>query len=366
MGGNDLKKAHKLYRQGKYTQILQLLESQIFRYRQSFQFYYMLGMSCLYTGDFSGAESYLHRALSLKPGHKNALLGIAVVHLKQQKTSEVLKDWFEVIDQEPKNRYANRGLAVVRQHADPDELIVFTDSNKLYKLLPKEKQISKFTVISVILVLLIAAALFFYPLYGSYIQGMFAPEAERPEIAALDLSVNRYKAEESSAAADSAELNLSQEELKASYQKVVRYFNRYEDNLAQREINRILLSNASTELKNKVSTLATYTRTPSFDSLEHNFKFKEVQKHPALYQDCYVIWKGRVSNLVVGESSINFDLLVGYETEQVLEGIVPVQLNFAAHIDPAFPIEVLGRIDSEGSQIYLEAKSIHQFIPEEG
>ena len=102
------------------------------------------------------------------------------------------------------------------------------------------------------------------------------------------------------------------------------------------------------------------------EKVEHNFKFKEVQEHPVLYQDCYVIWKGRVSNLVIGENSINFDLLVGYETEQVLEGIVPVQLNFAAHIDPAFPIEVLGRIEPEGNQIYLEAKSIHQFIPEEG
>src|SRR6056297_2822906 len=170
MGGNDLKKAHKLYRQGKYTQILQLLESQIFRYRQSFQFYYLLGMSCLYTGDFSGSESYLKRALSLKPANKNALLGIAAVHLKQQKTSEALKDWFEVIDQEPKNRYANRGLSVVRQHADHDQLIEFTDSNKLYKLLPKEKQISKLALSAIaILILLITAALF-YPLYDDYLQ----------------------------------------------------------------------------------------------------------------------------------------------------------------------------------------------------
>lgn len=379
MGGNDLKKAYKLYRRGKYTQILQLLESQIFRYRQSFQFYYLLGMSCLYTGDFSGAESYLQRALSLKPGNKHALLGIAAVHLKQQKTSEALKDWFEVIDQDPKNRQANRGLAVVRRHADPDDLIAYTDSNKLYKLLPKEKRVSTVTLIIVIAAGLIAVGVLFYPLYAPAIEKVFTRKAQRPEIAELDLTVNSYTAETSAEQANgetatktgeaagqtAAQFQLSRKELKDAYDDVVRYFNRYEDNLAQREINRILLSNASKELKNKVSTLATYTREPGFDTLSHNFSYREVRNQPLLYRDCFVIWKGRVSNLQVGETSINFDLLVGYETEKVLEGIVPVQLDFAAHIDPAFPIEVLGRIRTENGNIRLQVNSIHQFIPEE-
>src|SRR6056297_2320936 len=132
MGGNDLKKAEKLFRRGKYTQVLQLLEAQIFRYRQVYQFYHILGMSCLHTGDYSGASSFLQRALSIRPGSVNTLLGLGVVHLKQQKTSEALKDWFEVIDQDPKNKYAKRGLSAVRKLSDPDELISFTDSNKLY------------------------------------------------------------------------------------------------------------------------------------------------------------------------------------------------------------------------------------------
>jgi hypothetical protein len=370
MGGNDLKKAYKLYRRGKYTQILQLLESQIFRYRQSFQFYYLLGMSCLYTGDFSGAESYLQRALSLKPGNTHALLGIAAVHLKQQKTSEALKDWFEVIDKEPKNRHANKGLAVVRRHADPDELIAYTDSNKLYKLLPNEKSVGAGTLVSLVIAGLIGAGVLFYPLYAPYIEKVVTPQVQRPEIAELDLAVNSYITETS--AGDTGELSsqaapqfeLNRKELKDTYDEVVRYFNSYKDNLAQREINRILLSNASNELKNKVSTLETYTREPSFDTLSHNFPYREVRNQPMLHRNCYVIWKGRVSNLQVGETSINFDMLVGYETEKILEGIVPVELDFAAHIDPAFPIEVLGRVQPENGNIRLQANSIHQFIPE--
>ncbi len=400
MGGNDLKKADKLYRRKKYTQILQLLESQIFRYRQSFQFYYLLGMACVYTGDFSGGESYLQRALSLKPGNKNALLGIAAVHLKQQKTSEALKDWFEVIDQDPKNRQANRGLAVVRRHADPDELIAFTDSNKLYKLLPREHRIGTSSIILIILAVLIGIGVLFYPLYGDYLSNLSSlsklsnigsQKVKRPEISKLDLTVENYTATEQgqssvgrtmetnktgqspdSSSSDQASsrmpvvlFEMDRKEIKTHYEKLITHFNNYEDNLAQREINRLLLSNASTELKNKVSTLSTYTRTPSFDSLKNNFTYENVKEEPRVYQNCFVIWKGRVSNLVVNESAIRFDLLVGYETEKVLEGIVPVQLTFGAHIDPAFPIEVLGKIQTNGRDITLTAESIHQFIPEE-
>ncbi len=365
MGGNDLKKAYKLYRRKKYTQILQLLESQIFRYRQSFQFYYLLGMACLYTGDFSGGESYLHRALSLKPGNKNALLGIAAVHLKQQKTSEALKDWFEVIDQDPKNRQANRGLMVIRRHADPDDLIAFTDSSKLYKLLPRERHISTLTVVLGTVAVIASLAVLFYPLYGEYLHSLREQKVERPEISTVDLRVNKYVSEETNKDGEPPLFELSKKEVEDSYQKVIRHFNRYEDNLARREINRLLLSNASSELKNKVSTLATYTRTPSFDTLENNFTFKEVKERPQLYESCYVNWKGRVSNLIVKDNSIHFDLLVGYEQEKVLEGIVPVRLDFAAHIDPAFPIEVLGKIEPSEGTFNVAAVSIHQFIPEE-
>ena len=385
MGGNDLKKAEKLYRHKKYTQILQLLESQIFRYRQSFQFYYLLGMACLYTGDFSGGESYLQRALSLKPGNKNALLGIAAVHLKQQKTSEALKDWFEVIDQDPKNRQANRGLSVVRRHADPDELITFTDSNKLYKLLPRERHMGVSSIIFILLGIIIGVGVLFYPLYEDFLTSLTRQKVQRPEISKLDLTVENYTSTDrenvgsgkSSAASEqeteeapsdttpSVVFEMDRKEIRKHYEKLITHFNNYEDNLAQREINRLLLSNASTELKNKVSTLSTYTRTPSFDSLKNNFTYKEVKKEPRLYQDCYVIWKGRVSNLVIDDNAIRFDLLVGYENEKVLEGIVPVQLNFAAHVDPAFPIEVLGKINTNGRDVELVIESIHQFIPEE-
>lgn len=360
MGGNDLKKAEKLFRRGNYTQVLQLLEAQIFRYRQVYRFYYILGMSCLHTGDYTGAESFLRRALSISPGRTDALLGMAVVHLKQQKTNDALKDWFEVIDQEPKNKYAARGLAAVKKHGDPQRLIAFTESRHIFSLLPGEKSLSPFILVAGSVGILAVAAFLFYPAYADYLP-LSVPEAQRPEISELDLSIGEYGSEVSEEN-DNPAYQFTERELKKNYEKIIEYFNDYEDNLAQREINRIQASNASAELKQKVGLLENYIREPGFDTFSINFPYREVKKEPILYDGCYAIWRGKVSNLVVGSDIIEFDLLVGYESGQVLEGIVPVDMDFAAKVDPAVPVEVLGKIRLDPTGLRMDAVSIHQFI----
>lgn len=363
MGGNDLKKAEKMYRRGKYSQVLQLLEAQIFRYRQSYRFYYILGMSCLHTGDYSGAASYLQRALSIKAENIPALLGMAVVHLKQQKTSEALKDWFQVIDQDPKNRYAQKGMNALRKYSDPDSLIDFTEGRQILKLIPREKAINPILFAGIGLAAVIGLSVLFYPAWKQFIPD-FRSQESRPEIDRLDLQIDQYENEENLSSSE-IRYELSTREIQETYETVLHYFHTYRDNLAQREINRLKHSNASKEVKQKMLLLEGYVREPSFDSFTDNFEYNKVQKDPVLYANCHVMWKGKVSNLEVDSDAIRFDLLVGYETGKVLEGIVPVRLDFAGKIDPAFPIEVLGRIELQGEDIELRAVSIHQFVQEE-
>ncbi len=362
MGGNDLKKAVKLYKHRKYTQVLQLLEAQIFRYRQNYQFYYTLGMSCLHTGDYSGAASFLQRALSLRPGEEKALLGMAVVHLKQQKTAEALQDWFEVIDQNPRNVYALRGLAAVKKYGDPDRLYDFTESRQIRKLIPNDASPSVPLIITGIIGVSAILLFLFYPSYKSFLPE-FNRGDKRSEILQLDLTVGDYLQDLPSST--EARYELTEAGIRRLYDSVIENFHSYNDNLAQRDINRLLLSNASEEIKRKASLLEGYVRTPTFDSLKNSFDYRDVQKDPLLYNNCFVIWRGKVSNLQVGSDSMRFDLLAGYETEKILEGIVPVHLNFAGKIDPAFPIEVLGRVEIADDRIQLEAVSIHQFVQEE-
>ena len=58
-------------------------------------------MSCLRTGDFGGAHSYLRRGIDLRNDHVNSYLGLALVYLKRQDTNETLKTWFQVLDLDP-------------------------------------------------------------------------------------------------------------------------------------------------------------------------------------------------------------------------------------------------------------------------
>ena len=61
----------------KFKAVVGILEPQVFKFRSSFQYYYLLGVSCLYSADINGADSYLNRASQLKGDDVNCLLALA-------------------------------------------------------------------------------------------------------------------------------------------------------------------------------------------------------------------------------------------------------------------------------------------------
>lgn len=182
----------------------------------------------------------------------------------------------------------------------------------------------------------------------------------RPGLADIDLF-----SDESASDQGSWRYTMSEEELKNSAEGVLDLLNQYRDNLARREMNRLLNSNAPEDLKEKIRFLDGYIQEPGFATLKDNFAYREVIADPPLYQDCHVIWRGRAANIVVESDAVLFDLLVGYEDETVLEGIVPVRCAFAVDLQENRKVEVLGRVvlaDTPGAQVSLEAVSLHQLM----
>ena len=55
-----------------------------------------------------------------------------------------------------------------------------------------------------------------------------------------------------------------------------------------------------------------YLSSPTFDTISDNPSYEDAVKNPVLYEDCYAVWSGRVSNAVTQGTSYRFDLLVGY------------------------------------------------------
>jgi hypothetical protein len=103
---------------------------------------------------------------------------------------------------------------------------------------------------------------------------------------------------------------------------------------------------------------------PDFGSFDNLYSLTDIRSDPLLYEGCYVLWSGRVTNIGQSDTEIGFDFLVGYEKKEVLEGIIPVILDFAVSIEPDFAYEVLGQIVYDRSQIILKAVSIHSLGPD--
>jgi hypothetical protein len=156
---------------------------------------------------------------------------------------------------------------------------------------------------------------------------------------------------------------LTKNEVLSAYNEARRLFAGYHDETAKTLLNQILESNASEAIKNKARILISYMDPPDWTSLKDRIAFSKVKEDPILYRGCYVIWRGRAGNVLTGDTSTSFDLLVGYDNENRLEGVVRVVFPFAAPVNNALPVEVLGKVvpdNSEKDGLRLEGAALNQ------
>ncbi len=350
-----LRQASRLYRRRRYAQVIRLLESQIFRFRENPVFFYLLGCSCLRLGDLGGAESYLRRANQLRPQDAPTLLGLAAIHLKRGETEPALELWLQVTEFEPGNRRAGRGLELLRLAAASQDPQLLRDPRRIGRLLPGVPPSARLLILplaGLAAAALLAAGVFLLPRYLP-LRG----PGGRPAVREVRLSAGQPALDSSPGA---ARYPLTERQIQESFEKTKRYLLQYRDNLATREVNRILLSNASAYVKEKARLLATFTRVPDFTTVRDSFAFREVAVDPPLYEGCFVVWRGKVANLRVPGETLSFDLLVGYESQQQLHGVVPVAAAFAAELSDGDAVEVLGRIGLPSGKLALEAVSLHR------
>jgi tetratricopeptide (TPR) repeat protein len=359
MKSRPLKKAARLFRARKYPSVISLLEPQVFMYRENAQFFYMLGVSCLHTGDYGGAHSYLQRSAQLSEDDIDALVGLAAVHIKRRENQEALRLWLEVLDRSPNHRVARRGLSLLQKTDDPSVLSEELSDRRIKRLFPS----SGFHVPGVVWV---GAAVTVVAVMGV----LFGPSVIREVRNYLEDRRPGYEVLQTedqptlmTAAEGEFRYILTAREIEAIYDRIGRLFNDFRDNLARREINRLLASNASQAIKQRLRLLLAYIAVPDFTNFRDNFEYGEVAAEPWLYEGCFVRWKGRATNVRVAEDAITFDFLVGYHTEQVLEGIVEARLSFAARVDPGDPIEIIGRIVDVREDISVQVMSLRKLAP---
>ncbi|MFP4378528.1 MAG: tetratricopeptide repeat protein [Spirochaetales bacterium] len=352
-----LVRSERLLRAGKFSQVISRLEPQVFRYRDNFAFYRILGTACLYAGDFGGAFSYLQRAYQMNPKDTGVALGLAAAQLRRKNVPEALKYWLDILDREPSNKRAKRGLALVKRIEDPADLVPLAESGKLDKLFPPlgTRLPTWVPVAGLVLVAAFVTAIWVVPLVGELLDRPRDQRRGLEEIAPATLP------EELTSPDASARYRFSEDEIEQIVEQIGLHFNAFEDNLARREANRILLSNANPLVKERVRLLISYLQEPTFATFERGFSFAEVEEEPWLYEGCFVRWGGATSNISLDDDAIRFVMLVGYEDERILEGTVPVTVPFVADVEPG-TVEVLGRIDLSGDDFELTAVSIRKTV----
>lgn len=353
MKRKGLGEARRLFRSRRFPDVIRLLEPEVFRYRENFEYFQMLGFSCLHAGDFGGAFSYISRAHQLKDDEPSVILGLAAVHFRRAENESALKRWLEVVEAQPSNPIARRGLDLLRKGMTPDELQEFIDSGKLKTLFPPlPRRVALAPILVAGLSVLVLAGLAWLGVRLGSPQG-----PQRPGVSVIEIPTGLSSFID---IGTDFPFVLTEREVRQTFQKAKNELLAYRDNLAVVDINRILLSNAAPAVKERARMLKGFVMQATFDTVKDSYAYAAVTKQPALYDGASVVWKGKVANLKVAKDSIAFDLLVGYDQEKQLEGIVPVTVPFAADLANGSAVEILGQVVTNGTAPTMLATSLHR------
>lgn len=343
-----LRTAEQHYRRKQYAQTISTLEPQIFLYRENAFFFHLLGLACLKTGDLGGARSYLMRATQINSDAIAPRLALAACDLGRSDTSEALQMWLEILDEDPENRYALKGLTLLRNGLGREGGDAGDASAQMHKLYPdlRARRVpvpsARIAVLLAGILVLAGVAVFLVPHALSLVRQQ-EPErdgSEHTELARRTGLVEQVEGNRET----TPRYVLSDSELREVFDTLRRYFLNERDNLATREVNRIINSNATQQLKDQAVTLRNYLRAPTFADFSDNFALDEIRSDIVLHDGTYVRWRGRSSNLEISDEQVTFDFLVGYEDFATVEAIVPVEFRRAVRIDPQLGIEVIGRV----------------------
>jgi tetratricopeptide (TPR) repeat protein len=367
-----LTKAIRLARKGKYDAAIKTLELEVNRFHDSFRYHYILGVTCLRVNDFMGAFKYFNQAKGVKIRDSNALLGIAVLHLRRGETDRAIDIYLDIQDLEPGNVIARKALAIIRRYAGQNRLAEWIESgefHKLYPPLPPVPPEPRRIILSILATAGILALGFFTLLQFKVIT---LPGSRGPRAlvsgAALEAEDRRQPVETGGA----YRYILTRNQVLETYERGLSLFSEYRDEAARLSFNRLIESNASEGIKSKSRLVISYMEIPGFDSFrrQDNFAYAEVIKDPTLYRGCHVIWKGMAANIQLFSSQTSFEFLIGYDTRQSLEGIVAVLFDRALLVNPEQPLELLARIvpvsGDRGETIRLEGLAIHQSLTVDG
>lgn len=153
------------------------------------------------------------------------------------------------------------------------------------------------------------------------------------------------------------EITLSEKEILSLFNelKVLLSKNR-SSNRARFIANYLLNSNASTQVKNRVEVLKTFMEEPEID-LDWQPLYEEINSKPIIYDGVYVIWKGKVVNVIKEGNTAEFTFVIQGKDESAIRGFIKARMNNFLDGYTGQTITVLGKIYSS-KDIFLDVVKV--------
>lgn len=355
---NVLAKAKRLLNARKFSEVIRLLQGYDTEFTYSIDYYYYFGVAYMYLGDIGSAKTKFDDARKISVIDTRVLLAQAAIFLRRGDTSRAINYYLDILDIDPLNKIAIEAMEFIKNHATPDVISQWVSSGKIKKFYPPLgiNPIIPQTIfgISVFLAIIVTGLCFVmqYQKNKPLPRGDLSPYVltvdERDNASQQDMSNSLYR------------YILTPRQITDSYDYLLKCVTEYRDNAARVEINRLNNSNASNLIKQNAMMLEDKLSEPTFDTIKDNYSYEKVAEDPYLYINCWVSWTGRIANVLETDTSYSCDLLVGYENQKRVEGIVPLHFEGAMDIDPAFPIRVLGKLGVLDGKLCMYGKSVYQ------
>jgi len=350
---NPIDEAEGLYAKRKWHELIALLEPLLPVYRDNVRFSVMLGTAYLHQEDIGGAYSCFRRVQNLDFKNRTALIGLAAVLVRRGESDKALQLYIEMLERNPADKTARKALNFVRRCPDPTAL---SGSGRQLRALYPVPPRRVYPYVAVLIALSLAVIV--WRIIPGTLDLINESRPARPGIAEIVLTQDERESPVSSAGG--FEIVLTEKDALATFESAKKLFNNYRDEAALVEVNRLLLSNASRQVKTKAETLARYAREPSFTSMPDRFTYADVNSFPRLYNNVAVVWKGLPANIKSSAAGTSFDLLVGYHDKRKLDGIVAVRAPFELRLPPDRPVEVLAKVKASPGGFILECIAVHE------
>ena len=358
-------------RRRKFGNAITHLRSYFNEYRGSYEYYLMLGTCYLYVGDIGNAMHNYEQARSIKPEGTELYLGQAAIFIHQQKTDKALQYYLEILNFAPSNATAKAAMEFIRANgSDAAAVKEWVETGRVQRFYPPLGMNPLWIRLGVFVGFLTGLCI-----SAGILIGMYRTHQEERNKDPVVQNVNNLGIDKETErknpylSSNEVHFSLTEEEVAKTYDAARAFVLADRDNAAMREINIILNSDASDIYKSNAKALKSqlFSKGIGFESKflkSDRFGYKEVYADPLQYLDCYVVWDGRLVNVVPADENgfQRFTLLEGYVDKITLHGPVDVicYMEPSEKLDGERPIRVLGQVKEEGGKAVLYAYSYWQ------